>query len=146
MSHRIHEHGEGRVIRCPSCGTDNEPGDRFCHNCGADIRRVQSTQRPEPIPPPPPPSTPAPHPFAPPVGSQPPFGERPGWPAEATFAEAPPRRRRSPWVVIPLGCLALCMLSCILFIALIVFTDEGQESWEDFQTEVVELATEEPER
>ena len=122
------------MIRCPNCGTDSEPGDRFCHNCGADVRGVVPAQRQEPISPPPP------------VGSQPPFGQRPGWPVEASFEEAPPRRRRSPWVVIPLGCLALCMLSCILFIALIVFTDEGQESWEDFQTEVVELATEEPER
>lgn len=28
------------MIKCPSCGTMNEPGSRFCFQCGSDIRSV----------------------------------------------------------------------------------------------------------
>jgi hypothetical protein len=28
-------------VRCPRCGTENEPGDRFCANCGASLREKQ---------------------------------------------------------------------------------------------------------
>jgi hypothetical protein len=53
----------------------------------------------------------------------------------------PPRRRRSPWIVIPLGCLGLCLLICI---ALAVWgaTDSGQDFFEDLGTSVAEEATE----
>jgi hypothetical protein len=60
------------VIKCPNCGTMNEPGSAFCYQCGADIRnQAASGQQPQqptagfpptggtqPIYPPPPPGFP----------------------------------------------------------------------------------------
>ena len=28
------------MIKCPNCGTMNEPGSRFCYQCGTDLRNV----------------------------------------------------------------------------------------------------------
>src|SRR6266705_5186950 len=30
----------GRTVRCPSCGTENEPGRKFCSECGAALARL----------------------------------------------------------------------------------------------------------
>jgi hypothetical protein len=87
-------------MRCPSCGTQNEPDSRFCGGCGARLsaveHRVAPTQRidsgaqpivapPHPSVPPvsgphvvprPPPQAPAPYPVAPSVERKP-SGPRP---------------------------------------------------------------------
>jgi zinc-ribbon domain len=53
------------VIRCPNCGEQNDPGSRFCFNCGADLSAAQPAAAPQPPPAPP---------FPPPAGAQPPAG------------------------------------------------------------------------
>jgi hypothetical protein len=35
-------------VHCPRCGTENEPGDRFCSNCGATLGRAKTS--PEQLP------------------------------------------------------------------------------------------------
>jgi hypothetical protein len=55
--------------------------------------------------------------------------------------EAPPRRRRSKWLVIPLGIVGLCLLLCL---GLFVFslTPAGQDAAEGVGTWAAETSTE----
>jgi hypothetical protein len=36
-------------VHCPRCGTENEPGDRFCSNCGATLGRAEKPAEQLPI-------------------------------------------------------------------------------------------------
>lgn len=40
------------MITCPNCGELNEPGSRFCFNCGAALTGAEPTAPPEPATPP----------------------------------------------------------------------------------------------
>jgi hypothetical protein len=146
------------VIKCPNCGTMNEPGSRFCFQCGTDIRNV-APEQPEQQPAPPPPlgfpSAPQPPGFPPsgfppppqgagyPPPGQPypgPYGYDParqGWTPGYMTPPDEPRRRR--WLWITLGLILGCILLCIVSITLAGRSD----TVDDFLTAVDEYATEE---
>lgn len=141
------------MIKCPSCGTMNEPGSRFCFQCGTDLRNVPPTppSQSEPddregtaeIPPqgfpsaPQPPGFPPPPPhgqYPPPTGFDP---ARQGWaPGYMTPPEEPRRRR---WLWVTLGLILGCVILCIATFALAGRSDTVG----DFLTSVAEYQTEE---
>lgn len=147
------------MIKCPSCGTMNEPGSRFCFQCGSDIRNVPPPPTPDQptntFPPqgnaggyPPPPGSPPPgFPSAPtPPGFPPPpqypnpsyDPARQGWapPSYMTPPEEPKRRR---WLWITLGLILGCIILCIAAGALA----GSSETVSDLLTSVSEYSTEE---
>ena len=140
------------MIKCPSCGTMNEPGSSFCFQCGSDIRDVgRSDVAPtaSQIPPPPgfPPSS---QPQGFPSASQPPgfppptqFGSPQGYdpnrqwtPDYMTPPEEPKRRR---WLWITLGLILGCILLCVVGSILISTSDTVA----DLATSISEFSTEE---
>jgi ferric-dicitrate binding protein FerR (iron transport regulator) len=129
------------VKSCPNCGWSNNETNRYCENCGADLRHLTGDDAPVP---------PADQPRDPWSRSSP---EGPqGWPAPASEEVPPsaPEWRMAPlpheeppsagrriwlWVVVALlvGCLAVCAVSLFW----LQYTDSGQS----FQTRVAEEAT-----
>lgn len=142
------------MTNCPNCGKENAEGDKFCSNCGtpltgAEIEEVKVTETvetisPTPTPPPPPVTfNPAPSsgPMPPPVSFQP--GTRQSVEEEWRMSSLgpPPKRKRSIWLYILIGILALCLLSCIGLVGFSL-TDTGQDWINDLATEAATQATE----
>jgi zinc-ribbon domain len=145
------------VITCPNCGTKNEPGSRFCFQCGTDIRNARpdddsssaplGTPPPGFPPPPPPPGFPSaqqPPGFPPPSppGFPPQYQggvdpARQGWaPSYMTPPEQPKRRR---WLWITLGLILGCIILCVALSLLAGSSDTVA----DMLTSVSEFSTEE---
>jgi hypothetical protein len=148
------------VIKCPNCGVENEPGSRFCAECGTDLRSIspsQPSQPGSPFAPPSPPTPPIslPEPPAPPAAqpptqptwsySPPPSGE-PGQPIPtppwAAPAPTPPpgREGRPKWLIAVLGVLVAFLLCCCV-VAVYGSTSSGQDRFEDWGTRVSEWST-----
>lgn len=87
------------MIRCPQCGTENEPGNRFCFNCGTPLVADGAAAVPPPMSVPP---SPAPQAEPTPAAAE--------WRA-VPVPPAPPRRRIWLWIV--LGLLGACVLCCV---------------------------------
>ena len=68
---------------CPQCSNPLKPGDRLCHRCGT---------------------------AAPPVVSHEPFAAEPITPQRPAAASSP-KRRRSPWPFIAIGCVAILLVA-----------------------------------
>ena len=146
------------MIKCPSCGAMNEPGSRFCYQCGTDLRNVPPSTPPPPdttgttpstnqppagfpsapqppgFPPPPPPPQFPPSQFPPPQGYDP---ARQSWAPEYMMPPEEPRRRR--WLWVTLGLILGCIILCIATFAVASSSDTVS----DFLTAVSEYSTEE---
>ncbi|MBA2277085.1 MAG: zinc ribbon domain-containing protein [Chloroflexia bacterium] len=119
---------ESADLRCPNCEQQNEPGDRYCANCGMPLPAARTEpspplQHPQPEPPPATPAEPEPD----------------DW--RMSSLGPPPARKRRVWLWVLLGLLALCLLTCVGLIAFAA-TGTGGEWFEDLGTRVVERATE----
>ena len=134
-------------MTCPECGHQNNQGDRFCSNCGASLANVTPPPE-EPATPAPPASkstepTPSPtsSPMPPPVSFAPPQ-VAPSVDEEWRMSSLgpPAGRKRSIWLWILIGIIALCLLSCVAFIGFSM-TDTGREWIEGVATEAAEQAT-----
>ncbi len=113
--------------QCSNCGAENQPGDRYCANCGMPL------------------------PAAEPRSTQPPQYARPERDIDTSGAGdddwrmsslgPPPARRRRVWLWELLGLLSLCVLICV---GTVIFasTGTGQEWFNDLGTRVAEQATE----
>jgi hypothetical protein len=124
----------------------NEPGSRFCFQCGTDIRDVQPEMQEAPPAPgfpaaPQPPGFPPPG-FPPPGQPYPgPYGFDParqqGWVPNYMTPPDQPKRRRWLWVTLGLilGCIILCVAAGVL--------SSQSDTIADFMTAVDEYATEE---
>ncbi len=133
------------MLTCPNCGSQNNEGDRFCSSCGTNIENVGSSDTPSSSTPEPPESTTA---FPSRGASIPPpvdFSPSPGASVEEEWRMSnlgpPPKRKRSIWVWILIGVIALCVLSCVGLIGFSL-TDTGQRWIEDLATEAAIQATE----
>ncbi len=122
------------MVTCPSCGTKNEPGSRFCFQCGSDIRNARPDELPEhsaptgsPPPPPPPsgfqsaqqpPCSPPPPTTPPGIPPQYPGYDpaRQGWAPGYMTPPEEPKRRRWLWITLGLilGCIGLCVALGVL--------------------------------
>jgi len=121
------------VIICPNCGTQNEPGSRFCAECGADLRTLQAV--PEPTP----------QPSTPPIPPQydlgaPPAPSGAGWAPGSDF-RPPPEKKRRIWLWIVVGILAACLIFCCAT-SVWATTDSGQEFVDDLGTRLADYQTE----
>ena len=143
------------MIKCPNCGTMNEPGSSFCFQCGTDIRNVAASAPEAPQPPPgfppspayPPPPSPSGFPSAPqPPGFPPPTSypanqgydpARQGWTPDYMTPPDEPKRRK--WLWITLGLILGCILVCVIGTILVSTSDTVS----DFVTSVSEFSTEE---
>ena len=141
------------MIKCPSCGAMNEPGSRFCFQCGTDLRNVMPSPPAEPeratgeqVAAPPPvgfPSAPQPPGFPPPpippqYPTPPGFDPaRQGWAPDYMTPPEEPRRRR--WLWLTLGLILGCIVLCIATFAVAGRSDTVG----DFLTSVSEYSTEE---
>ena len=124
------------MIICPNCGTQNEPGARFCAECGADLRTVQSGSEPAPAP--------APTPAFPAIPPQYDFGRppdgTPDWPAGPDFMRPPARKRRT-WLWIVLGVLGACLVLCCA-LSVDASTESGEDFVNDISTRLADYQTE----
>lgn len=137
------------MTKCPNCGKENAEGDKFCSNCGTPLavnesEKVEVVESPTPTPPPPPVNfnpTPSSGPMPPPVDFQP--ATRPSVDEEWRMSSlgAPPKPKRSIWLYILIGILALCLLSCIGIVGFSM-TDTGRDWINDLATEASNQATE----
>jgi len=152
------------ILICPNCGSKNRVGDHFCSNCGsrlpsgntrATTPSEESTATTEPSTtsstpidtsiPLPPAQQEAPTYFPPPV--TPTFGrpqEEVGEDWKMSSLGPPPRPKRSIWLWVLIGIVAICLLACV-GMAIFVNTDAGQDWLHDLETQVATIqATEEP--
>jgi hypothetical protein len=118
------------VILCPNCGTANEPGSRFCAECGADLRSLASTQPEPPLAPPPPTNVPY-QPAAPQPG---------GWQMASGPPPEPPKQRRV-WLWIVVGVISACVLFCC-GVTVWASTDPGADFFGDVGTRIADELTE----
>lgn len=141
-------------IRCPQCGSENEPGDHFCSDCGSRLLKAKSPSLPEPEASTPEPTAAPPPPVRTSTGSFPPpvtpsFIENPPPLAGATDNDGewrmsslgpPPKPKRRLWLWIVIGILAACLIVCVA--AVIFFnTGTGQHWVNDIGTQVSNEAT-----
>ena len=110
-------------VRCPNCGTQNEPGDRYCANCGMPLPAPEAAAT---LPPQ----------YAPPETSD---VDDDDW-RMSSLGPPPPRRRRV-WLWVLLGLLGLCVLACVGFFVFAA-TGSGQDWINDLGTRIAEQATE----
>jgi hypothetical protein len=120
------------VIICPNCGTQNQPGSRFCAECGADLRTLQAESQPTPPP------APAAIPPQFELGSGPaPTG---GWSSSSDFIP-PPQKARRTWLWIVLGVIGTCLLLCCA-LSIWSATGSGQRFLNDVETRIADYQTE----
>jgi hypothetical protein len=133
------------VIACPNCGAQNQPGSRFCENCGADLRSLAVPTPQPPTPEPSPPPTPPPAFVPPPSESRVPWElppTAPEWRMSSLPPEQPPPARRRTWVWVLIACIALIVLCCCGSIVW-ANTDSGQHWLERKGTQLSDYMTEE---
>lgn len=156
-------------MKCPNCGEMNEPGARFCFNCGTRLEETAGEQAAAETPIPERPVAPtAPVGRVPsatePIDSQGASGttERPAQPqyvSSPTSAPAAPqypdwqgadygralppteRKGRNRLLMIVLGILLGCLILCV-GIFIYSLTPSGQNFFEDVGTSVADMATE----
>jgi uncharacterized membrane protein YvbJ len=122
---------------CPQCGHRNEPGDRFCSNCGTRLeggasipRQFEPPQRDE---------------ASPPIaagGTQEEIPENsadPEWRMSPLPEEEPPKRRTWLWVLV--GLIVFCILLFCGFSIFVAYTDVGQDLMDNLATRAAEIAT-----
>lgn len=104
------------MISCPNCGAANQPGSRFCENCGADLRSLSAAASQPPTPPTAfPPTTPPPAFVPPPADTRMPWElppTSPDWRMASLPPEPLPPRKRRTWVWVLIAILALILLCC----------------------------------
>jgi hypothetical protein len=120
------------VITCPNCGTENEPGDRFCRECGADLRALAATQPEAPLPA---------QTNAAPLFPPPPIPQPPGQWYASPIAPLPASKPRRTWLWIVIGLLAACLLCCCVG-GVYVSTSSGKARFDRVTTRVSDWLTE----
>lgn len=131
-------------MRCPNCGQEIAPDDRFCSNCGTRLEPAGQGETTAPG---------GSHAETGATGSgEPAFptvGRRNAWEYErdrvrgdqaddewtmSDLGPPPPRKRRT-WLWIIIAILALLVLSCCVFMYWVGYTDSGQEWFSGIATE-----------
>lgn len=135
------------MIKCPNCGVENEPGSRFCAECGTDLRSLTPSAPAAPLPPPEAPAPPtAPSPpwsySPPPTGSADLPPSDPNWRMASVGGEVPPPKTGRPrWLIITLGIIVAFLLCCCIFF--VWAATAGEDTVERWGTEISERATRE---
>ena len=120
------------MITCPNCGTQNEPGARFCAECGADLRSLAPASQP-------PQSPPTTSDLPPQYELGGPTQPGAGWPS-GDFAPPPEKKRRT-WLWIVLGVIGGCLILCCA-LSVWASTDSGEERINDWLTRIADYGTE----
>ena len=131
----------GNTVRCQNCGHENQPGDTYCANCGARLRKDVSI----------PPQYPSP-PSAAPQPSPPPFNPQPIQPIQTAPQEAPdsewrmsslgppPKPKRRVWLWVLIGLIIACVVICVGF-GVFLNTSTGSHWFSNLATEAAQKAT-----
>jgi zinc-ribbon domain len=119
---------------CPNCAWSNDDDNRFCENCGADLRALGAAGGSKSSWPEPPQDVPRP-----PVSSWETPQQEPDWKMAPLPSEEVAAGGRRLWIWLVAGGLIVCLAICVATFSWLEYTDSGHR----FQTSVAEKSTEE---